>query len=42
MDTTDIKVLLELGERISFECKKLKITFQNHYWRLISLEVLLF
>lgn len=22
MDATDIKVLLEVGERISFECKK--------------------
>jgi len=36
MDTTDIKVLLEVGERISFECKKAENNIPKSVWETYS------
>ena len=36
MDTTDIKVLLKVGERISFECKKAENNIPKSVWETYS------
>ena len=36
MDATDIKVLLEVGERISFECKKAENNIPKSVWETYS------
>ena len=36
MDATDIKVLLKVGERISFECKKAENNIPKSVWETYS------
>lgn len=35
MNANDINILLQLGERITFECKKLKDRYLNQYGKHI-------
>ncbi|MFC2269262.1 MAG: helix-turn-helix domain-containing protein, partial [Capnocytophaga gingivalis] len=36
MDATDIKVLLKVGERISFDCKKAENNIPKSVWETYS------